>query len=89
MIIIDKPTMPRIESLWAYLAVDAKTGDEGVCGAPIGPGGSFLPLIGADEERIKSLRSLAQKIAAARGIKITLVQFTSRVDIYEIGEQTS
>jgi hypothetical protein len=76
-------TMPRINSVFAYLSVD-KDGSEGVCAAPIGPGGTLVPLIAADQERLKSITPWAEKIAEVTGMTIVLVEFTTRVEHREI-----
>jgi hypothetical protein len=76
----------RIEQVWAYVSVDPD-GDEGVCGAAIGPEGSWLPLIGSDETRIKQLMPLAQEIMAVTGMRIKLIKLSVREDIMEVGGQ--
>lgn len=80
--------MPRIESLWAYLSVDVD-GNEGVIAAPIGPGGGMMPLIGADEVRVKSLLPMAEHIVKLTGRHARLVRFSVREDIREIGRTVS
>jgi len=75
-----KNTMPRIESIYAFLSVDAEDGNEGVVGAPMGPVLS-MPLIAADEKRLEQLTSVAQKISTAFGMNIRLVKFTHREEI--------
>lgn len=51
VIVTPKNAMPHIGKIWAYLTKDAN-GDEGLCGAPIGPGGMMMPLIAADPKRL-------------------------------------
>jgi hypothetical protein len=60
-------TMPRINSVFAYLSVD-KDGSEGVCAAPIGPGGTWMPLIAADADRLKSITPVAEQVARESGM---------------------
>lgn len=78
-----KNTMPLINSLWAFLSVDPADGNEGVCAATIG--NTLMPLIAADEARLASLRSHAEKIAKRSGRKIKLVKFTTREEVEEVG----
>lgn len=80
-------TMPRINGVWAYLSVDAD-GNEGVCAAPIGPGGMCVPLIAADEERLKSITPIAEQIARITGMTIKLVRFGEREDLRDIKGHT-
>jgi hypothetical protein len=68
----------RIEHLWAFLSSDE--GGEGVCAAPIGGLGA-MPLIAADEARLKSIRHYAQHIASVFGKPVRLAKFTTREDI--------
>jgi hypothetical protein len=76
-------TLPRIDGVWAYLSVDAD-GNEGVCAAPIGPGGMCVPLIAADEARLKSLTPIAEQLAKFTGMTIKLVRFGTREELREI-----
>lgn len=66
-----------IDSLWAYLAVNEE--GEGIIGE-LTPNG-WLPLVGADKERIASLRPLAERAAAASGRRVVLAKFSVREDI--------
>ena len=71
----------KIEALYAWIAVDPE-GGEGVCGASIGR--MMLPLVGADRERIESLRERAAMTRAASGYPVKLVRFSRREDIEEL-----
>ena len=73
----------RIESLTAFLAVGTD-GEEGVCAFTDARTGLTLPMIGADHERIASLRPQAQAIAAATGARVVLARFETRTDLEEI-----
>jgi hypothetical protein len=76
-----KNTMPKIESIWAFVSLDPRDGNEGVCAAMIG--GAMMPLIAADRARLASLRPIAMaiaKTAALTGTTIKLVQFTRRIE---------
>jgi hypothetical protein len=68
----------RIERLWAFLSVDE--GGEGVCAAPMGALVA-VPLIAADEARLKSIRPLAERVATIFGKLVQLAKFTTREDI--------
>jgi len=76
-----KNHIPRIEALWAFLSVDPKDGNEGVIAAPLQIGMVSLPLIGSDEQRVKSLLPIARQIAKHQGIRVRLVKFTTREEI--------
>lgn len=64
-----------IDELWAWISVTDE--GEGVLGAPI-PGLGNMPLVGADRERMESLRPVAQQVAALFGVGVSLVRFSSR-----------
>lgn len=69
----------RITELFAFVAVD-HDGDEGVIGFRH-PSGDWLPLVGADMERIESLKPFAMKTAAASGKPVKLLRFKVREEI--------
>lgn len=71
----------HIQELWAWISVH-DDGDEGLIGSL--HGGTWLPLIGADRERIESLRSWAVLAAAASGKPVVLARFSVRTDIETI-----
>lgn len=54
-------------------------GGEGVCSAQIGD--VHFPLVGADMDRIKSLRPHAEAIRKMTGYPVRLVRFGSRDDL--------
>ena len=68
--------MPRIDSIWAFIAEDTGPDDEGVTGFL--QGDTMLPLIAADAARLDSLRAMAQHIATKTGQTLHLVKFTNR-----------
>lgn len=88
VIIAPKNTMPRIDTLWAFLTVD-KDGSEGMCAATYGPHGMLLPLIAADPARLDSVTAMAEQLAQTTGMKIKLVRFTAREELREIGGNPS
>ncbi len=69
----------RIERLFAFVAVH-DDGDESVVAVPIGPGGSLMPLVGADEARLADLRPLAERAARMLRKPVRLVWFETRRD---------
>lgn len=73
----------RIKTIHAFISID-QDDEEGVIGQLM-PDGTWMPLICADEERLLSIRPMAEKIAQT-GIKVKLVRFTQREDVEEIGE---
>ena len=54
-------------------------GGEGVCSAQLGE--VHMPLVGADMDRIKSLRRYAELARAASGYPVRLVRFSRREDL--------
>lgn len=87
-VLIPPNTLPRIEKIWAYLSVDDE-GKEGVCAAPIGPGGMCVPMIAADPARLESLSAIAEQLAAYTGMKLVLVEFATRADVRTINGKSS
>lgn len=71
----------KIKELWAYVATESD-GTEGVCGWRTSSG--MVPLIGADKERVVSMRPRAADVARQSGVPIKLVKFSTREDIETI-----
>jgi len=70
----------KIGSIYAFLAIDPKDGDEGVCAFQTSDG-AWFPLVAADEARLASLRPIAMRIGAASGTRIILARFSTRTDL--------
>ena len=75
--------MPRIEELYAYIAHEkGDPDDEGLCAFKVPAMGfekeQWMPMVGADEARMMSLKKKAQEIANITGQKITLVKFSTK-----------
>lgn len=70
--------MPRIDEMFAFVA-DEGGGDEGVVATHTGAG--WMPLVGADMNRVDSLRPLAEELARITGREIRLIKFTNREDL--------
>lgn len=71
----------KIETISAFIAVD-DDGTEGVVGVPSLFG--LMPMVCADEERIRSLEPRAQELATAMRKTITLARFSVRTDVKQI-----
>lgn len=63
----------KITELWAWICTEAD-GGEGVP-AMAGRGGGAWPMVGADAERMRSLRPTAVSIAEELGLPVKLVRF--------------
>jgi hypothetical protein len=74
--------MPQtIDALYAWVATEP-SGDEGVCSMQLGA--VHMPLIGADMDRVKSLREHAELVRQATGYPVRLVRFSRREDLEEL-----
>lgn len=78
--------MPRIDSMFAFVAEDSGPDDEGVIGAMTKDG--WMPLVGADMARVNSLRPIAEGVAQQLGKPVKLLHFTKREDLEVIGGRT-
>lgn len=74
-----KNTLPRIESVYAFVSVDPEDGNEGIIAAPIG--GMTMPMIAADVERLAILKPIAAEIAVAFGVTVKLIRLTTREEL--------
>ena len=77
----------RIDTIYAFIAQD-ENGDEGICGMQLPGSNTFMPFVGADLDRVKDLKPLAQQIANETGKSIKLVHFTTRNEVEEIKPST-
>lgn len=66
----------RIDEMWAWIIVD-EDNTEGIP-AQRGPDGSWMPMVGADADRIKSLRPYVKKVVDLSQRAAELVRFTER-----------
>jgi hypothetical protein len=79
MVAFYKPdTGQSIDAIYAWVATEPN-GGEGICSAQIGS--LHMPLIGADMDRIKSLRSRAEMVRRITGYPVRLVRFSARDDL--------
>ena len=74
--------MPKIKELFAFISIDEDPEDEGIIAAKFGD--VWMPLVGADQKRIDSLRAIAKQIAKATGKYVILAKFTHREDVETI-----
>jgi AMMECR1 domain-containing protein len=70
----------RITEIWAWV-VTHENGDEGIPAASGIMEGIFLPLLGADEARVRSLEQLARAMAKAAGLPLKLMRFTQGEEV--------
>lgn len=64
--------MPKVTELFAFVA-EEKPGDEGIMGILVG--GNWTPMIGADMNRIHSLKPIADQISKEAGTPYKLLHF--------------
>lgn len=83
--------MRTLKTITAFVAVDPANGDEGICSMRLpaknihGKNESVeMPMIGADEDRVRSLKKYAEGMSKQWGITIKLVRFSSREDLETI-----
>jgi len=68
--------------MFAFISVDECPEDEGIVAARIGD--TWMPLVGADMDRVESLKPLAMGVARLTGKRIVLARFGVREDLEEI-----
>lgn len=71
----------KIEAIYAWVAVEPD-GGEGVCSMQIG--NTHMPLVGADQARVESLRPQAEQIRRMTGYPIKLVRYAAREELEEL-----
>lgn len=72
----------RIDQVWVFVSLD-EDGNEGVCAASL-PGLGVVPLIAADEDRLKSLTGLAHEVSQLSGKTIRLIRLCTREEVMVI-----
>lgn len=70
----------RIDRIWAFLSVGADN-EEGVVGFLDRRTGQWMPMVAADEKRLRALQELAQYTAETSGRAVRLVRFDVRTDV--------
>lgn len=73
----------RIREVYLFVSVD-DAGNEGVCAAPVLGPGSVVPLVAADEDRLRLLFPWARQVAIVTGKRIRLLKLTTRTEVMEI-----
>lgn len=68
-----------IVELYAFIAQGPQ--GEGVAGYMDPATNTMMPLVGADQARVDSLRALAQTVSTVTGLDLTLARFTVRTDL--------
>jgi hypothetical protein len=76
-----EPRAKTIDALYAWVATEPD-GGEGVCAALIG--NTMYPLVGADIDRVTSLREYAAEARRVSGYPVRLVRFSRREDLEEL-----
>lgn len=66
----------RIDQIFAWVITDKSDGTEGIPAWQ--NGGTWMPMVGADMDRMKSLRPAAQQVADMHGAEVRLTQFSTR-----------
>jgi hypothetical protein len=72
--------------MYAFVAEDTGPDDEGIISAPAAVHGPFhtrapMPLVGADQGRVESLKPIAQRIADVTGKPVKLLLFSVRTEV--------
>lgn len=73
----------KVTDLWAYVQV-GEDGDEGILAML--HQGVWLPMIGADEARLKSLRGAVVALARATGRRVELRHFAGPAEVVDVLE---
>jgi hypothetical protein len=76
--------MPKITEMFAYVMADKDEDDEGVIGFYSPQAGGWIPMVGADVDRVKSLKKEADRISAQVGKPYKILKF-KLVEEIEIG----
>lgn len=77
------PNHLKIDAVWMVVSVD-DDGNEGVCAAPLSNDGQLMPLIAADEDRLKSIIPIAEHMAKLIKFRtLKLIKLTTREEVRE------
>ena len=68
--------MPKITEMFAYVMADKNKDDEGVIGFYSPRVGGWVPMVGADMDRMKSLKQEADRISEQVGKPYKILKFT-------------
>ena len=76
------PQGERIDEMWAWTTIDPADSTEGVLGLHSPDG--WIPMVGADRNRMESLRTYVQALVDLQGFTATMVRFTQREEMERI-----
>lgn len=86
---MEKDKVHKIEEMWAWVCVEPD-GNERIPAQCVDLEGvnTFLPFVGADSDRVKSLRKFVHQIAQIKGLPIKLMRFHGAeiVEAYTVGD---
>jgi hypothetical protein len=73
----------QIDTLYAFVATDPEDLTEGVLALerPNGLGTDYMPMVGADLERVNDLRPHAERAAREQNVQVRLLHFTAREEV--------
>lgn len=69
----------RIDEMFAFIQLDPADNTEGVIAFLTESG--WMPMVGADMNRVAHLRPMAQEVADATGRPVQLVKFSTREEL--------
>ena len=67
--------MPKITEMFAYVMADKNADDEGVIGFYSAQAGGWVPMVGADMDRMNSLQKEADRISVQVGKPYKILKF--------------
>lgn len=73
----------RIKHIWAFIALDPRDDTEGTP-AVLGPNGTWMSAIAADEDRLRDMREMVKDIVRKTGVRVRLVRFDVMVELGEV-----
>lgn len=72
----------RITEIFAFVTIDHDD-DEGITGF-MGPDKAWMPMVGADMDRVAALEDIAQRIANIHGREIRVVKFSGPPEVIKV-----
>lgn len=70
-----------IDPMWAIITKDPLGGDDEGIPAILSPDGTWVPLVGADPERVGWMKEQAQNLSTESGLEMKLVCFQDRIEL--------
>ena len=77
----------RIDEMYAFIQLDPLDNTEGIIAFLTSEG--WMPMVGADMGRVRSLRERAQEVADQTGRPVQLVKFSTREELEMIRPEGS